>query len=179
MPSRDPATTSSSPSRMTSSATGTRTAERGSPAWRDGLEESAAHLGRAARYGLTGSAELHNKLGQVLVSLGRGDEADGEQGVQVHPESEQRDQREDGTGRAIAGVPLKEDERGRQEQVGGKLRAQEEPLLRREDGEQDDHQTGWRSPRMAIGLPIMRMKQAVPKSMSARFLALRQSGKSH
>jgi len=44
--------------------------ERGSDAWREAVERAARHLGAASTAGLVPSAELENKLGQVLVARG-------------------------------------------------------------------------------------------------------------
>ncbi len=51
--------------------------ERGSSAWVDALDRSAAHLEQVERLGLLDSAELENKLGQVRFFRGRFDEAAG------------------------------------------------------------------------------------------------------
>ncbi|MSR62150.1 MAG: 4Fe-4S binding protein [Planctomycetes bacterium] len=49
---------------------------RGSSAWNEAVERAARHLSRASAAGLVPSAELENKLGQVLVARGASAEAE-------------------------------------------------------------------------------------------------------
>jgi cytochrome c-type biogenesis protein CcmH/NrfG len=64
-------------------------AERGSPDWQGALERAERHLARASAWSLVASAELENKLGQVLFARGRSEAAEAHlrRAIELDPEN--------------------------------------------------------------------------------------------